>query len=207
VPFLVISPYARAGYVDHHTYSFPSIVKSVEELEGVGSLTAYDREATDVWGAFDFAQKPLAPLALTQRGCASVLSMADYRKDLPAAVEQDLTWTLGLSRAQLLARHQQQTLAQIMVAQGVPQTQIEGNLWYTVTSLTNAMTQQHLLSRAAATATVNQYLQALQRLQTAPPGTSLAPLLTAQAPPVQLPHATSFPCNARPCPSTLRPSG
>ena len=67
VPFLVISPYARAGYVDHQTYSFTSIVKTVEELEGVGPLTAYDRAANDVWGAFDFGQKPLAPLSLPER--------------------------------------------------------------------------------------------------------------------------------------------
>ena len=106
--------------MDHQTYSFTSIVKTVEELEGVGPLTAYDRAANDVWGAFDFGQKPLAPLSLPERACAPVLTMADYQQDLSAAVAQDLTWTLGLSRAQLLARHQRQTLVQIMAVQHVP---------------------------------------------------------------------------------------
>ena len=42
VPGLVISPYARQGYVDHKTYSFESWLKIVEERFGVASMTDRD---------------------------------------------------------------------------------------------------------------------------------------------------------------------
>jgi phospholipase C len=39
VPGLIISPYAREGYVDHNTYSFESWLKIVEERFGVAPMT------------------------------------------------------------------------------------------------------------------------------------------------------------------------
>jgi phospholipase C len=64
VPGLVISPYARQGYVDHNTYSFESWLKIVEQRYGVASMTARDRAAADMLAAFDFTQKPRAPVPL-----------------------------------------------------------------------------------------------------------------------------------------------
>ena len=65
VPSLVISPYARQGYIDHNTYSFESWLKIVEERFGVPSLTARDAAAGDMLADFDFTQQPRSPIVLS----------------------------------------------------------------------------------------------------------------------------------------------
>jgi len=65
VPGLVISPYARRGYIDHKTASFESWLRIVEERYGVKSLTARDSKAYDMIDAFDFSQTPRGPLVLS----------------------------------------------------------------------------------------------------------------------------------------------
>ncbi len=65
VPGLVISPYARQGYIDHKTYSFESWLKLVEERFGVASMTARDKNALDMKDDFDFTQKPRPPVILS----------------------------------------------------------------------------------------------------------------------------------------------
>lgn len=69
VPNIVISPYARAGYVDHAQYDFNSLLRFVEENWRLPSLTSRDRTAASVAPSFDFRQKPLAPLVLKTRTC------------------------------------------------------------------------------------------------------------------------------------------
>lgn len=64
VPGLIISPYARQGYVDHNTYSFESWLRIVEERYGVSPMTARDSGAADMTAAFDFSQQPRPPLLL-----------------------------------------------------------------------------------------------------------------------------------------------
>lgn len=70
VPGLVISPYARRGYIDKNVYSFESWLKIVEERFGVSTLTARDSQARDMTAAFDFTQQPRPPLILqaTRKG-------------------------------------------------------------------------------------------------------------------------------------------
>lgn len=68
VPGLVISPYARQGYVDHKTYSFESWLKLVEERFGVNSMTARDNNANDMYDSFDFTQAPRPPVILDPQG-------------------------------------------------------------------------------------------------------------------------------------------
>jgi phospholipase C len=65
VPGLVISPYAKQGFIDHKTASFESWLKLVEERYGVRSLTARDSSAYDMADAFDFTQQPRAPVLLS----------------------------------------------------------------------------------------------------------------------------------------------
>ncbi|MGA9100131.1 MAG: alkaline phosphatase family protein [Methanotrichaceae archaeon] len=65
VPGIVISPYAKQGYIDHNTYSFESWLKIVEERFGVKPLTARDTMAGDMLEAFDFNQKPRPPVILS----------------------------------------------------------------------------------------------------------------------------------------------
>jgi phospholipase C len=64
VPMIVISPYARPGYVSHATYEFGSVLKFIEERWGLGHLTLRDGSASDMSDCFNFGQKPNAPLAI-----------------------------------------------------------------------------------------------------------------------------------------------
>ena len=63
VPCLIISPYAKSGYVDSTRYEFASILKFIEEVYGTGSIgprsQGYtDQRATSLDAAFDFNQNP-----------------------------------------------------------------------------------------------------------------------------------------------------
>src|SRR5439155_19194774 len=61
VPFLVISPYARQGVVDHHRGDFSSVLRFIEDNWGLPQLTRRDREATNLSYDFDFSQSPRPP--------------------------------------------------------------------------------------------------------------------------------------------------
>jgi phospholipase C len=60
VPLLVISPYAKQGYVSHVQYEFGSVIAFAEETFGIrkGALGATDVRANDLADAFDFTQQP-----------------------------------------------------------------------------------------------------------------------------------------------------
>ncbi len=56
VPAIVISPYARKGFVDHTQYDTTSILKFIENRWGVAPLGTRDAKANDFTNAFDFSQ-------------------------------------------------------------------------------------------------------------------------------------------------------
>jgi phospholipase C len=58
VPLMVISPYAKRGYVSHVQHEFGSILKFTEETFGLGSLGTADARADDLSDCFDFTQTP-----------------------------------------------------------------------------------------------------------------------------------------------------
>jgi phospholipase C len=60
VPLLVISPYARHGYVSKVRHEFGSILAFAEETFGIpkGSLKSTDGRADDLMDAFDFTKPP-----------------------------------------------------------------------------------------------------------------------------------------------------
>jgi phospholipase C len=60
VPLLVISAYAKKGYVSHTHYEHGSILKFVEELFGLPALAASDARANSVSDCFNFSQAPRA---------------------------------------------------------------------------------------------------------------------------------------------------
>jgi phospholipase C len=60
VPLVVISPYAKTGYVSHKQHEFGSILKFVEETFGLGSLGTTDVRADDLMDCFDFSRSPRA---------------------------------------------------------------------------------------------------------------------------------------------------
>jgi len=65
VPGLVISPYAKQGYVDHNVYSFDSWLRLVEERFGISPLTTRESKVGDMLAAFDFTQTPRQPVLLS----------------------------------------------------------------------------------------------------------------------------------------------
>jgi phospholipase C len=69
VPALVISPYVKAGTVQHEVYEFSSFLGFAEKIFNLPPLTDRDRKANNLIDAFDFSQSPLRPLILKQRKC------------------------------------------------------------------------------------------------------------------------------------------
>jgi phospholipase C len=73
VPFVAISPYARAGYVSHLLHSHTSMLRLIEAVWNLGALTARDANSDALLDMFDFdtpalAKPPLDWLAPTG-GC------------------------------------------------------------------------------------------------------------------------------------------
>ncbi len=77
VPGLVISPYAKDGYIDHTQLSFDSYLKLIEDRFLAGQRldpatdgrpdarrSVREPKAGDLWNAFDFTQPPRAPVLL-----------------------------------------------------------------------------------------------------------------------------------------------
>ncbi len=61
VPLLVISPYAKHGFVSHEQYETASVLRFAEDLFGLGQLAAADKRASSpASDCFDFSQKPRA---------------------------------------------------------------------------------------------------------------------------------------------------
>jgi phospholipase C len=81
VPLLIISPWAKPGYVTHTTLEFSSVLKFVEQRFGLDALTARDSQSNDMLDSFDFTQDPLPPLILSTRQCPAGASTADIVLD------------------------------------------------------------------------------------------------------------------------------
>jgi phospholipase C len=54
VPLIIVSPFAKQGYVSHVTHDFGSILKFIEEVYGLPSLGYADALADDLSDCFDF---------------------------------------------------------------------------------------------------------------------------------------------------------
>jgi phospholipase C len=68
VPALVISPWARRGFVDHTTLEFSSVLAFIERIFRLAPLGDRDSAAADMLEAFDFSQRP-GQLILPERTC------------------------------------------------------------------------------------------------------------------------------------------
>ena len=69
VPMLIISPYAKQGYISHKLYTFESVAKFIEERFQLPALTDRDANADDMLDSFNFFQTPQAPFILKTRQC------------------------------------------------------------------------------------------------------------------------------------------
>jgi phospholipase C len=69
VPLLIISPYARKGYISHTQYDFSSFLRFTEVRFGLRALTDRDSKAGDMLDSFDFNGEPQPALILKERSC------------------------------------------------------------------------------------------------------------------------------------------
>ncbi len=60
VPLIVVSPYARAGYISHTNHDFGSILNLIERSFSLPSLGYADAYADDLSDCFNFSQTPLS---------------------------------------------------------------------------------------------------------------------------------------------------
>ena len=58
VPTLVISPWAKHGYIDHTQYEFASLLRLAEDNFNLPTLGTRDVSANDMMNSFDFSQTP-----------------------------------------------------------------------------------------------------------------------------------------------------
>lgn len=57
---IVVSPYAKSGYVSHVLHSQISLIKFIETLYGLPPINQRDKAADDMSDCFDYFQKPLS---------------------------------------------------------------------------------------------------------------------------------------------------
>jgi phospholipase C len=70
VPALVISPWAKRGFVDHTAYELSSVLRMIEDMYGLAPLTQRDGRTDPLSGAFDFSSPPRTErLILPPRHC------------------------------------------------------------------------------------------------------------------------------------------
>ncbi len=61
-PALLVSPYARRGFIDSTTLDFTSILRFIEDNWDLPPLAARDASANSIAGAFDFESPPRPPV-------------------------------------------------------------------------------------------------------------------------------------------------
>ena len=69
VPAIIISPWAKQGFIDGDTMEFSSVLRLIKTVFGLPPLTSRDAHASDMLSAFDFTGPPRPPLLLHTRAC------------------------------------------------------------------------------------------------------------------------------------------
>jgi len=82
VPLIIVSAYARPGYVSHATHDFGSIVRFAEVTFGLPSLGFADAVADDFSDCFDFKQAP-RPFQKIDAPLGEEFFLHDQRPDVP----------------------------------------------------------------------------------------------------------------------------
>jgi phospholipase C len=83
VPLIVVSPYAKHGYVSHVTHEFGSILRFTEETFGIPPLGTRDVLSDDLGDMFDFSQTPQPFQAIRTRFSAAHYLRQPAWEDLP----------------------------------------------------------------------------------------------------------------------------
>jgi phospholipase C len=84
VPLIVVSPYAKRGYVSHVTHDFGSLLRFIEERFNLPSLGYADARADDLSDCFDFGQTHLGFHEIS-----SPLKEIDFLRDRRPPAEPD----------------------------------------------------------------------------------------------------------------------
>ncbi len=71
VPAIVISPYTKAGMIDHTPADFTAMLRLVEKRFNLKPLGARDASGANFLETFDFSQKPRQPVILKTRACGA----------------------------------------------------------------------------------------------------------------------------------------
>ena len=77
VPLIVVSPYAKSGYISHQQHEFASILHYIEDNWGLGTLGFTDARADDLADCFNYSQTPIVFQPITSAHSAA------YFKSLP----------------------------------------------------------------------------------------------------------------------------
>ncbi len=116
VPMIVISPYAKPGYIDSTQYEPSSVLAFIETLFGLPPLTERDANANNITNSFNFSQTPLAPLTLTPRNCPLVSSAYNLGYATVGTTGPSFTVTLNNNRSTSLK------ISSIATSKGFSQT-------------------------------------------------------------------------------------
>lgn len=84
VPLIVVSPYAKPGYISHVTHDFGSLLKFIETTFAVASVGYADDRADDLSDCFDFNQTPL-----TFRPISAQLDSSHFLKERGPDLDPD----------------------------------------------------------------------------------------------------------------------
>jgi phospholipase C len=82
VPAIIISPYARKGFIDHTQYDTTSILKFIETRWDLAPLGTRDAAANNLLNAFDFSAA--APMGMPQTGVGTVAADLGWLSALAA---------------------------------------------------------------------------------------------------------------------------
>jgi phospholipase C len=80
VPAMLISSYARRGYIDGTQLDFTSILKFIEENWGIEPLADRDARANSIAGAFDFSGPPRPPVYIQMERVDDQTANAEPRR-------------------------------------------------------------------------------------------------------------------------------
>lgn len=66
VPAIFISPFAREGYIDNHTYDMSSVLRFIESSLEMNSSLTLTKNSSNILDAFDFTVAPRKPVYLEE---------------------------------------------------------------------------------------------------------------------------------------------
>ena len=104
VPALLVSPYARRGFVGSETSEFSSILAFIERNWGLEPLTKRDASASDLMYAFDFESPPREPVLIGTERNVPEPELPDARP-VYVGYAGVVTFTAGLWLVSLLRSH------------------------------------------------------------------------------------------------------